>query len=166
MAGRLELLAAAERVDGDLYLEPFDVARVLLELPRFDRFELIAGHRRPPREVGGQQVLRVRDEPIAIPEPDRVPEPGMRAEHVLVLLADVNAADRRSEVVDQVRLVWQVDELVRVRLEQPARIPDRLAVGQAIVLDLAELLLLTPALSIRRLIGRGQHAGTHLPCKP
>src|SRR5215204_2459763 len=120
MAGRLELLPAAERVngadgsdervaivEGDLYLEPFDAAGVLLELPRFDRFELIARHRRPPREVGGQQVLRVRDEPVAVPESDRVPEPRMRAEHVLVLLADVDAADRRPEVVDQVRLVRQ-----------------------------------------------------------
>ena len=106
----------------------------------------------------------MRDEPVAVPESDGVAVPGVRAVHVLVLLADVDAADRRPEVVDQVRLVRQVDELVRVRLEQKPRIPGRLAVGQAIVLDLAQLLLLTPALPIRRFVGRRQHAWRE-PCR-
>jgi hypothetical protein len=106
MAGRFELLAAAERVDGvhgfdegvaivegDLHFEPLDVAGILLELPRLDRLELIARHRRPACEVGGQQILRVRDEFVAVPESDRVAVPGVRAVDVLVFLADVDAAD-------------------------------------------------------------------------
>src|SRR5688572_33146979 len=118
MASGLELLPAAEGVDGahrpdegvpivegDLHLEPLDAVRILLELPRFDRLELIARHRRPAREVGRQQVLRVRDELCAVPESDRVSVPGVRAEYVLVLLADVDAANRRPEVVDQERLM-------------------------------------------------------------
>ena len=156
-------VAATKRVDGadrldervaiverDLHLEPLDAAGILLELPRFDRLELIARHRRPAREVGRQQILRVRDELVAVPESDRVAEPGVRAVDVLVLLADVDAADSRAEIVDQVRLLRQIDELVRVRLEQPARIADRLAVGETIVLDLAQLRLLAPALLVRR----------------
>ena len=59
----------------------------------------------------------------------------------------------------------QVDELVRVRLEQPSRIAGRLAVGQAIVLDLAQLLLLAPSLFVGRFVRRRQHALANLAGK-
>jgi hypothetical protein len=62
-----------------------------------------------------------------------------------VILVDVDAADAGAEVVDQVRLLRQVDELVRVRLEQPARIAGRLAVGEPMLLNLTQLLLLRSA---------------------
>src|SRR5687768_14283160 len=114
MAGRLELLRATERihgahgpdegvaiVEGDLHFQPLDVIWVPLQLPRLDRLELIARHRRPAREVGRQQVLRVRDESVAVPESDRVAVPRVRTEHVLVFLTDVDAADRGTEVVDR-----------------------------------------------------------------
>ena len=128
-------------------------------------FELIARHRRPAREVGRQQILRVRDELVAVPEPDRVAVPGMRAVHVLVLLTDVDASYPRPVIVDHVRLVRQVDELVRVGLEQPPRIAGRLAVRQTIVLDFAELLLLAPALLVGVFVRRRQHALANLAGK-
>src|SRR5687767_804713 len=106
MAGFLEIRAATEGVDGadgfdegvsivegDLHLEPLDAARILLHLPRLDRFELIARHRRPAGEIGRQQVLRVRDKFLTVPEPNRVAKPRVRTVDVLVLLADVDAAD-------------------------------------------------------------------------
>jgi hypothetical protein len=61
--------------------------------------------------------------------------------------------------------VWQVDELVRVRLEQEPRVPWRLAVRQAVVLDLAQFLLLTPALPVGAFIGWRQHTGANLAGK-
>ena len=75
---------------------------------------------------------------VAVPEADRVAVPGMRAVNVVVLLTDTDATDTRTEIVDQVRLLRQVDELVRIRLEQEARKARRLAVGQPIVLDFAK----------------------------
>src|SRR5205823_7329717 len=90
MAGRFEFLCAAKRVDGadglderelvverDLNLEPLDAARVLLQLPCFDRLELIARHRRPAREVGRQQIPRAGDQLVAVPKTNRVAVPGM-----------------------------------------------------------------------------------------
>src|SRR5688572_11841204 len=106
MPRSLELLRPAERihgadgldegvaiVEGDLHFEPFDVVWITLQLPRLDRFELVAGHRRPAREVGRQQVLGVRNEFVAVPESDRVAVPRVRTEHVLMVLTDVDAAD-------------------------------------------------------------------------
>src|SRR5262249_43732582 len=153
MAGRFEFLRATKRVDGadgfdegvliverDLHFEPLDAARVLFQLPCFDRLELIARHRRPAREVGRKQILRAGDELVAVPETIRVAVPGMRAVYVLVFLSDVDTPYPRPVIVDEVRLLRQVDELVRVGLEQPSRIADRLAVGETIVLHFAKLL--------------------------
>ena len=54
---------------------------------------------------------------------------------------------------------------MRVRLQQPPRISRRLAVGQTIVLDLAQFLLLPPALLVGRFIGRRQHIRPNLAGK-
>src|SRR3989442_13913875 len=86
----------------------------------------------------------------------------MRAVHVLVLLTDIDASDSRTVIVDHVRLLRQVDELVRVRLEQPPRIAWRLAVGETIVLDFAKLLLLPPALLVSGFVWWSQHAFANL----
>src|SRR5438128_4829409 len=86
----------------------------------------------------------------------------MRAVYVLVLLADIDAPDSRTEIVDHVRLLRQVDELVRVRLEQPPRIAWRFAVGETIVLDFAKLLLLEPALLVSGFVWWRQHAFANL----
>src|SRR2546422_11273795 len=86
----------------------------------------------------------------------------MRAVHVLVLLTDIDASDSRTEIVDHVRLLRQVDELVRVRLEQPPRIAWRFAVGETIVLDFAKLLLLEPALLVSGFVWWRQHAFANL----
>src|SRR5690606_25766406 len=88
----LELSGPPERVNGvdglregvrvverDLHLEPLDPVRILLELPYFDGFELVARHRRPAREIAGQQVDRMRDQLVAVPKPDGVAVPRMRA---------------------------------------------------------------------------------------
>src|SRR5688572_8247252 len=175
MARRFQLHRATKRVDGtdrvnervpvvegDLDLKPFDTARVLLQLPYFDRLKLIARHRRPACEVGRQQVLRRRDKLAAVPEADRVAVPGMCAVDVAVLLTDINTPYARPVIVDHVRLIRQVDELVRVRLKQPARVTWRLAVGQAIILDLTQLLLLAPALLVGSFVCRRQHSFANL----
>src|SRR2546423_5928770 len=86
----------------------------------------------------------------------------MRAVHVLVLLADIDAPDSRTEIVDHVRLLRQVDELVRVRLEQPPRIAWRVAVGGTIGFDFAQLLLLEPALLVSGFVWWRQHAFANL----
>src|SRR4030095_8202771 len=91
---------AVSIVERDLHLEPLDAAGVSLELPRLDRLELIARHGRPAREVGGQEIFRVGGELVAIPEADRVAVPRVSAVHVLVLLADVDAAYPGPEIVD------------------------------------------------------------------
>src|SRR6266481_8591518 len=90
----------------------------------------------------------------------------MRAVHVLVLLADIDAPDSRTVIVDHVRLLRQVDELVGVRLEQPSRIAWRLAVGETIVLDFAKLLLLAPALLVSGFVWWRQHAFANLALEP
>src|SRR5262245_22660654 len=86
----------------------------------------------------------------------------MRAIHVLVLLTDIDASYPRPVIVDHVRLLRQVDELVRVGLEQPTRIAWRLAMSQTIVLDFAKLLLLAPALLVGGFVWRRQHAIVNL----
>src|SRR5262245_63099880 len=86
----------------------------------------------------------------------------MRAIHVLVLLTNIDASDPRTVVVDHVRLLRQVDELVRVRLEQPPRIAWWLAMGKTIVLDLAKVLLLPPALLVGCFVCRCAHAFANL----
>src|SRR5262249_24745511 len=139
MAGRFELFSATKRINSadrfdecefvverDLNLEPLDSARILLQLPRFNRLELIARHWRPAREVGWQQIFRARNKFVAVPKTNRVAEPGMRAVHVLMFLPDVDASYARPIIVDEVRLLRQVDELVRIGLEQPSRIANRL----------------------------------------
>ena len=62
-------------IKSGLNFEPFDAVAILFEFPGFDRFELVAGHRRPAREIGGQQVLGMRDQLVAIPEADGVTHP-------------------------------------------------------------------------------------------
>ncbi len=86
----------------------------------------------------------------------------MRAVHVLVFLADVDASYPRPVIVDEVRLLRQVDELVRVGLEQPSRITGRLAVGETIVLHFAKFLLLAPTLLVGGFVWRRQHAFANL----
>src|SRR5215510_840360 len=86
----------------------------------------------------------------------------MRAVHVLVLLTDVDASYPRPVIVDHVRLLRQVDEFVRIGLEQPPRIAWRLAVSQTIILNFAKLLLLAPALLVGSFVWRRQHAFTNL----
>ena len=149
-------------VERRLHLEPLDAAGVFLQLPDLDGLELVAGHRRPAREIGGVEVLRVQDELVAVPESDRVAVPGVRAVQVAVLLAEQHAPDRRPEVVDQVRLLRQVDELVRVGLEQEPRQAGRLAVAEPVVVDLAFLGLLPPAFLVGFLVRGRQHAFDHL----
>src|SRR5262249_56810169 len=86
----------------------------------------------------------------------------MRAVHVLVLLTDVDAPYPRPIIVNEVRFLRQIDEFVRIGLEQPPRITGRLAVGETIVLDFAKLLLLTPALLIGGFVWRCQPAVPNL----
>src|SRR5262249_54364669 len=81
---------------------------------------------------------------------------------ILVLLADIDASYSRPVIVDHVRLLRQVDELVRVGFKQPSRIAYRLAIGQTIVLHFAQLLLLTPAFLVGRFVWRRQHACANL----
>ena len=57
----------------------------------------------------------------------------MRAVNILAFLSDVDASYARTVIVDEVRLLRQIHELMRVGLEQPSRIADRLAVGETIV---------------------------------
>src|SRR5206468_360102 len=97
---------------------------------------------------------------------NRVAVPGMRAIYVLVLLTDVNAPYPRPIVVDHVRLLRQVDELVRIGLEQPPRIAWRLAMGQTIVLDFAKFLLLAPTFLVGGFVCRRQNAFTNLAGEP
>ena len=90
----------------------------------------------------------------------------MRTVHVLVFLTEVDTSYPRPVIVDHVRLVRQIDELVRVGLEQPSRIARRLAVGQTVVLDFAKLLLLAPALLVGGFVCRRQHAFANLAGEP
>src|SRR5438094_7056448 len=115
MAGCFEFLRATKRIhrtDGfdervlvvkrDLNLKPLDAARILLQFPYFHGLELIARHRRPAREIGRQQILRTRDELVAVPETNRVTEPGMRSVHVLVFLTDVDTSYSWPVIIDEV----------------------------------------------------------------
>jgi hypothetical protein len=88
-----------------------------------------------------------------------------QAVNVAVLLADVRAPDRRPEIVDLVRDLGEVDELVRVRLEQDARIARRLAAAEAVKVHLAELLLLAPASLVGFQVGGRQDTFADLALK-
>ena len=106
------------------------------------------------------------DELAAVPEADRVAVPGVRAVHVLVLLADVDAADAGPKSLIRYDSCGRLMNSCEYGLEQPPRIARRLAVRQTIVLDLAELLLLAPALSVGLFIRRRQHSLANLAGKP
>src|SRR5262249_44632505 len=82
----------------------------------------------------------------------------MRAVHILVFLADVDASYAGPVVINEIGLLRQVDELMRVGLEQPPRITWRLTVGETIVLDFAKLLLLAPAFLVGGFVWRRQHS--------
>ena len=70
-----------------------------------------------------------------------------------MLLADQHTADGGAEVVDEIRFVRKVDELVRVRFEQETWHAGRLALPQAVIVDLTLLGLLAPAFLEGRLVG-------------
>ncbi len=126
-------------------------------LPGLDHLELVARERHAADIVGRIHPLRPDHELVAVPETDAVAERKVLGLGVDVLGADIDAPRLVHHVVHEPGLIRRVHEFFDIRLPQPAWDTRVLAVRQAVVQLLAELLDFGASRPVLLIVWRRQH---------